>query len=76
MKVYKPHPYCEGCTTYSLYDAETDETFWCEFSDDNYNKECPCIDCLIKTICRDACETMDNWVELLKNKKRKENDHA
>ena len=45
---------CEGC--YSNYSEDSDEIRNCSLRPEFNNKPCPCIKCLVKGVCEDACE--------------------
>lgn len=49
---------CEGCHT------EHDECLW--FSK---NLICPCSTCLVKVMCTNSCELLDNHIGLIKEPK-------
>jgi len=47
---------CEGCGTY--YDTIGEKCHLITFND-----ECPCIECLIKSMCGEGCDTYNNFYD-------------
>ena len=45
--------YCRGCTSYYGIDRINKV---CDMLPINENEKCPCVDCLIKSMCDDGCK--------------------
>lgn len=52
---------CEGCRTYR--DSETVDLSACKFTPTYINHWCPCIECLIKSMCNAPCKVWGKYMD-------------
>lgn len=51
----KNHKYCKGCNIY--------EDYKCSLDLSNIDGKCPCRECIIKMVCTDSCQLLDDFYE-------------
>lgn len=60
---------CKGC----VYDDGNPQNK-CTIYKNNKNKECPCINCLVKCICRDQCPAYIKLMNKIFDRKKVKNE--
>ena len=62
--------YCKGCRSYD--NDVIIPVWWCEAHDILSNRDCPCINCLVKPMCGDACGVYMDSLRLKRERYEKE----
>ena len=54
---------CKGCL---IFEAEGE----CHMTQHNMQEQCPCVDCLIKVMCGDPCDDMEDFFNSIHEDKK------
>lgn len=47
---------CKGCRSNHIYNKGG-----CNWREYNQNGDCPCVLCIVKSMCNDPCDPYDDW---------------
>ena len=61
---------CKGCRGCIIYETTGGPTS-CDVANANRQMECPCLECVVKMICRETCEDLWTLVEDIEGKSRR-----